>query len=342
MRNTSAFQPNTAGGPTKAYYPLHGNSNDYSGNTNTGTDTAITYPQGRFGQAAKFNGSSSQISLPNITAVSGGTARTISMWIKPDSLSTIESLYVSGVDTANNRFAFHHSVVSAGDLYLACINNDHHTNASVITANVWQHVALVYDGGTLSTTTVKIYVNGVSQTLTKAGVNTAAANTTNSNFALGNDVLNAGRFYGGLQDEVIIESRAWTAKEVETYYRKSMLNYKKGFWSKFLQAFSISETVSLTESSSNLRGRLFTTSETTTLTESIISSLGKIFTILESVSLSESLTSARTFLFNIVESTGLIEVIARVKKKWTNSSKNSSTWTNDSKNSSTWTNEDKS
>jgi hypothetical protein len=117
--------------------------------------------------------------------------------------------------------------------------------------------------------------------------------------------------------------------------------------------FSISESVSLTETITNLRARNFSVSETTTLTESITSALGKIVTIVESISLTETLNTTRTFLVNIAESVGLTEVLAQVKKKWndtiksstswTNSDKSSApTWTEDSKSSTTWTETDKS
>ena len=44
-----------------AYYKLDSNANDSSGNGYNGTATNVTYGNGRFNEAANFNGSSSRI-----------------------------------------------------------------------------------------------------------------------------------------------------------------------------------------------------------------------------------------------------------------------------------------
>ena len=54
-------------GTTKLLAHLNGNSNDSSGNANNGSDTNITYSlaNGKLGQGAGFNGSSSLIDYGN-------------------------------------------------------------------------------------------------------------------------------------------------------------------------------------------------------------------------------------------------------------------------------------
>jgi hypothetical protein len=323
---------------TKAYYPLNGNALDFSGNQNTGTPTAITYPQGRFGQAAKFNGSSSSISLGAGSSFNNATF-TYSAWINLQTAPTDNPNIISGSGTnypcfrVNSSYQLNLLRQGVADLV---------SSSRTIKLNRWHHVVVTDD----SSGNYAFYIDGYT-----AGSGSHAAQTwaRTSNY-LGNP---SGERWNGLIDEVIIESRAWTAKEVETYYRKSMLNYKQSVWAKFLQAFTISESVSLTETITNLRARNFSVSETTTLTESITSALGKIVTIVESISLTETLTTTRTFLVNIAESVGLTEVLAQVKKKWndtiksstswTNSDKSSApTWTENSKSSTTWTETDKS
>lgn len=51
----------------KGYWKFNGNSNDYSGNGNNGTDTGITYGQsyGIIGQGANFNGTTGKIVMPS-------------------------------------------------------------------------------------------------------------------------------------------------------------------------------------------------------------------------------------------------------------------------------------
>jgi hypothetical protein len=101
--------------------------------------------------------------------------------------------------------------------------------------------------------------------------------------------------------------------------------------------FTITETATITETSTSTRTRLFSIAETTTTSETRTFSLGKIFAIVESISLSEVFTSAQTFIFSIAETVGVIEILARVKKRWDEMTKNSTTFTEKTKNSSSWT-----
>jgi hypothetical protein len=320
---------------TKAYYPLNGNSRDFSGNTNTGTDTAITYPQGRFGQAAKFNGSSSKILIgsSDLVPTTAGTPITISTWFKANNAQTagkIEQIvnlkdgFIFSYDHTSAGFKGAFSYASSGAVFTS-------TGDLNIKSNIWINAICIYNG-----TNIYLYIDGKL-----ASTNTISSSirlSSGSNY-IGLNSGGAASFFNGLIDEVIIESRAWTAAEVSTYYRKSMLNYKQSVWAKFLQAFTISESVSLTETITNLRARNFSVSETTTLTESITSALGKIVTIVESISLTETLNTARSFIVNILESIGLIESSTTKTSSWEITPKDDTTgWTKNTKDTSDdWT-----
>jgi len=71
-------------GTTKLLLHLNGNNTDTSGNSNSSTDTAITYSQanGKFGQGAGFNGSSSIILITDNAALQGTGSHTIGLWVK--------------------------------------------------------------------------------------------------------------------------------------------------------------------------------------------------------------------------------------------------------------------
>ncbi len=62
-----------------ATYEFESNANDLTGNYN-GTATNVTYATGKFGNAAVFNGSSSQIQLPLFNR-SGNVAYSFSAWV---------------------------------------------------------------------------------------------------------------------------------------------------------------------------------------------------------------------------------------------------------------------
>lgn len=219
-------------GSTKAYYPLNGNSNDFSGNLNTGTDTAITYPQGRFGQGARFNGSSSKITVADNAGLQFNNNFTISFWFKQSHDSSYrdfvrKALFGGGgawagfnIIKMNSGNTLRFEVLTSGSTAVGIFSN------TAIKNDVWQNCVCQMDSGTL-----KMYIDGRLQTDTAAATMTASTNTLH----IGSD-NGTGQWNNGLIDEVIIESRAWTAKEVETYYRKSTLNYRKGFWANVLSA----------------------------------------------------------------------------------------------------------
>lgn len=206
-----------------SYWPLDGNSNDSKG-SNNGTDTAITYNasyavQSNFGQGASFNGSSSKIDLPNL-GVSGSSARTISGWFYVPSISASMYLYCSGKGSDNTNFSLSvTNAVNNSQLYLYCNNNDYYTGVNTVPLNQWFHMTLVYDGGTLSTSTVHFYINGVSLSSTKAGTGNAAANTTNSDYSIGYYRIGNSNFFNGYSDDVAIFNRALSASEVNELYQ---------------------------------------------------------------------------------------------------------------------------
>jgi len=241
MRNLSAFQPS---GNTKAYYPLNNNSNDYSGNLNTGTPTDITYPQGRFGQGAKFNGTSSLITIADSDSISLTGDFTISFWMKllaNPAGSDAFNIFTKYTPTGNQRSYQIFYAENSGNYDMVLTVNADGASASTAVAwsslnlglSNWKHIVVKY---TASTHLSELYLNGRSISV-QDSVRTSIFNST-SPLVIGSTAA-GGSYLNGLVDEVIIESRAWTAKEVETYYRKSTLNYKpKGLFANLLQSFS--------------------------------------------------------------------------------------------------------
>lgn len=194
------------------------NSKDSTSGGFDGTDSNITYTTGQIEKGAEFNGTSSQISLGNV-GVSGSTARTVSGWIKTDVVNTsLDAIFTYGANTDNALCSLLINTVNNGDLYWAFSSNDYRTNGGVISTDTWYYINAVYDGGTLSTSTVRLYLNSTAQTLTKVGAATGAANTTDSNYAIGYDKGVSGRNFDGILDEIRIANVALSSDWITTEY----------------------------------------------------------------------------------------------------------------------------
>lgn len=202
-------------GSTKLYMPLNGNSVDISGSNNHGMDTAITYVQGKFGQGARFNGSSSQILFTNVPQTGVG-AFTASLWIKGSTLTTNMEILAWG--TASTHAGFDIYMNSSNVMTANFYGGGGIANATTkLTTQNWQYVTVTYDG-----TNTRMYINGVLEGISSS-YTSASVGTTNK--FIGKD-LGGGNWWNGLADEIILENRAWTAQEISLYYRKSMLNYR--------------------------------------------------------------------------------------------------------------------
>jgi len=84
--STTDTLANTAYPVTNAvYYKLDGDAADSSGNGKNGADSNVTWANGRFSQAAVFNGDNSRITLPAISAIptnsSPNKSYSVSFWI---------------------------------------------------------------------------------------------------------------------------------------------------------------------------------------------------------------------------------------------------------------------
>ena len=144
-----------------ALYQLNGDATDVSGNYD-GTASNVTYGAGQFGQAGQFNGTSSYITTPHISSVSGANANfSVSFWFKLNSLTATNLIQLSG-NTSNFT---HFTIQVGGDglLYLDAYGSAFNwSGLSAISANQWYNVIVVNTGATSIA-----YLNGLaSNTLT--------------------------------------------------------------------------------------------------------------------------------------------------------------------------------
>jgi len=149
------------------------------------------------GTSIYFDGSGDYISARGMGA-HAGYPMTIEMWIYPAS-TTINGLFDSAPNTAGG--------IRNWGANVAAVQGQEGTGATfTVSANVWQHIAFVYDDGS-----IKVYVNGTlnaSGTFSTAGFSWAyfgheAANNGTMNFGTINNGLTS---YNGYMDEIRVSN----------------------------------------------------------------------------------------------------------------------------------------
>jgi len=202
-------------GVTKLLLHLNGNATDYSGNGNDGTLTNINYSQanGRFGQGAGFNGSSSQISFATGFGITGNY--TISMWINITALPTsgnlksfIGSYSFGGTKGFEIRMYNNSGTQQVDFIHISSGNTVNNvTYVGDLPTGVWQLLTCTYNGSTM-----KIYLNAKEIATANVTNNPVNGDTT----LLGNVTGYPTRFFNGAMDEVIIDF--WTPQQLSKYY----------------------------------------------------------------------------------------------------------------------------
>ncbi|MBF0103063.1 MAG: carboxypeptidase regulatory-like domain-containing protein, partial [Desulfobacterales bacterium] len=204
-----------------AYYPFNGNANDASGNANNGTVSGATLTVDRNGNANSaysFSGYPNYISLPNLP-ISGSTPRTISTWgYFTNGSYQNQVLFISGRTNIEEGFAIVFNANKQNDIRIYFNNNDY-SKVSVVNINKWHHIVAIYYGGTLSQSTVQLYIDGIKQELQKDGGGTGSANTYNGNYRLGGGET-SNQLYG-LIDDVRVYNRALSESEIQQLYTES-------------------------------------------------------------------------------------------------------------------------
>ena len=186
---------------------------DSSGNANHGTNSgAIHTTTGQFGSAMSFDGINDMIKL-NTMDIVGGSGLTISAWMKADDFGIPDARLVSkatGVNEVdhywmvstfrNNSIRFR---LKSGGSTTTLISNK-----NVITAGVWHHIAVTYDGDMM-----RIYVDGSEVGSTKKS---GAINTNSSVLAAIGAQPQGDKLFDGLIDEVRLYNSPLTVEQIQT------------------------------------------------------------------------------------------------------------------------------
>lgn len=178
---------------------------DSSGQGNTGNlilMEEVDWVAGHVGTALDLDGVEEYVNVGNDDSLNPTSVMSMVAWVKPRSFG-------SGVATILER-EFSSSYLwylngAGGDMIVNLSGTDAESDLAVITLDVWQHVAVVYQGGT-----VTFYVNAlpVGSSPSAASIGTDATDVT-----IGNDKTLVSPFDGYI-DDVRIYSRALSQVEI--------------------------------------------------------------------------------------------------------------------------------
>jgi hypothetical protein len=187
---------------------------DYSGQNATGSwqgtasgNNNTYYTAGKVGgYAGQFDGTNNWVAIPNIARANQFTDMA---WIKPNLTVGCTSENICAI--ISQYFS-----VFPGSSYLAYYDNGltpsgwFKTNNGVIGNNVWQHVALTYDGSN-----VNLYINGSLSAQAPA----SRTGALGSRSCIGSaSCAAASRSFNGPIDDVRIYSRALSTAEIAAIY----------------------------------------------------------------------------------------------------------------------------
>lgn len=221
----------TGASTTALLLHLNGSNADSSGNSNSGTDSNITYSlaNGKFGQGAGM-AATGYILFPTSTSLDRRSTTTLSCWVNLTDMPASGAAYhfiQRGVGAGFGMFTRVENVSGTSKIKTSVViktgvDTMYTVEGLTPSSDTWYNVVGVYDS---ANSLLHLYINGyyygnvttttgntmrLSGTASEKGVIIGAYDTTN------------GRLKGKI-DELIIDDRAWSASEVKKYY-----TYAKG------------------------------------------------------------------------------------------------------------------
>jgi Concanavalin A-like lectin/glucanases superfamily len=185
------------------------------GTASTGSLTTSSSGQGKFGRAAKFDGSGG-VRVPDAPSLRAKTVLTLSAWIYPTFISSNGSGIITkrkafGQQTAYSLFVWINTAPPA-QLYTDIqLEDDRFPSLATFEVNSWYHVAVVYDGSLAQAERSRVYVNGKLDKVSSDAASQIEPYT--SDLTIG-DLVDGGERFVGYIDEAAVWTRALSVGEV--------------------------------------------------------------------------------------------------------------------------------
>ncbi len=194
------------------WWPGDGNTKDIQGGNNGLLENGATFATGEVGQAFSLNGSNQYVTIPDSPALRPANV-SVDGWFNFSSNSGVIVLFAKPVGTGlqdSYQVFLNGGVLSAG--IGDSTSSDLATSSFTPTPGTWYHIALTYDGSTLT-----LYVN--DEVVASAATSRTIGYDGHA-FLIGADSNNeqVSFFFPGLIDEVEIFDRALSADEIQSIY----------------------------------------------------------------------------------------------------------------------------
>ncbi len=208
--------------------------NNYIGTKNGGPTQVI----GKIDKALKFDGVNDYVDFGDVLDMERTDHRTFAFWVKMPSGAGSRFIIAKQNNNnpadSNNGIGYNIVTSSSGSLIFSLINNQAGvsnwlgvTGTTNIQDNNWHYVAVTYDGSS-SASGVKIYIDGVSDTLT-INSNTLTATTLSAEpLRIGCRAGCSFSRFNGAIDEVYIYNKVLTDTEILSYLTNFMDTNKIG------------------------------------------------------------------------------------------------------------------
>jgi len=202
-----------------AHYNFENDLKDQTGNSHTGSITgdkldqtdggSITFGDGKFGQAAIFDGMSG-ISLPN--GLISSNQYSVSLWLNPAEITPLTTTFFGATSPqswislvpSGHEGANHHTMLWSGEAWYDAVTE------MKIEENEWTHIAFTVNEGDLD-----IFINGENRYSGTGFPNIFT--TDDAAFGLGVNYWDAP--YKGLMDELLIyDNFVLSEEEIQSYY----------------------------------------------------------------------------------------------------------------------------
>jgi hypothetical protein len=313
-------------------YHLQSNASDSTANgrnltTVTGAPSTTT---GKIGGGISLNGSSSY-SGTQIDPDSYNAGLSLSCWVKLNARDVGEDIIGFNESGSWGGVVIQQNTAGSGVWYYrfgtSVVGNGYTTDDD--TSTDWQLLHITKAG-----TSDKLYLQG-----TNVDSRTGGTLTNNSTtFGIGDTSL--GNPMTGLLDEVRVYTTELSANWITTEYNNQ--NSPSTFYTAEVPfiTLNITDTLSLTETSTHLRNRVSNITDNLNLTENISLLKVMFLNIVDTLHLDDLVSGVRDMLLTVTDALHITDS-SNVKFKWTKQDKPTSTFTSQTKPTSIWTDQTK-